>query len=178
MYRSCLQAEPLLLFSSCLPNTREKRPLSARKLFCILKAITTLQSLLAGCKENHFYSLPFGQAEASIYQPRRHFNQPQKLFVLLLFKFLLKHHLPVGQVKNRIRQPDSKIHQPRAIGQYFLCTLTRVLFNNNDECFLLIFFLMTFVPKDKLSTSPRKEDKSVCFEVRRMVVSSTEHTYK
>ena len=22
---------------------------------------------LAGCKENHFYSLPFGQAEASIY---------------------------------------------------------------------------------------------------------------
>ena len=37
---------------------------------------------------------------------------------------------------------------------------------------------MTFVPKDKLSTSPRKEDKSVCFEVRRMVVSSTELTYK
>jgi len=22
---------------------------------------------IAGCKENHFYSLPFGQAEASIY---------------------------------------------------------------------------------------------------------------
>ena len=56
--------------------------------------------------------------------------------------------------------------------------LTSVLFNNSDECFLLIFFLMTFVPKDKFSTSPRKEDKSVCFEVRRMVVSSTEHTYK
>ena len=33
-----------------------------------------------GRKENHFYSLPFGQAKASIYQPRRHFNQPQKLF--------------------------------------------------------------------------------------------------
>ena len=76
-----------------------------------------------GCKENHFYSLPFGQAEASIYQPRRHFNQPQKLVVLLLFKFLIKHHQPVGQVKNRIHQPDSKIHQPRAVGQYFLCTL-------------------------------------------------------
>ena len=34
----------------------------------------------ARCKENHFYSLPFGQAEDSIYQPRRHFNQPQKPF--------------------------------------------------------------------------------------------------
>ena len=43
--------------------------------------------------------------------------------VLLLFEFLKKHHLPVGQVKNRIHQPDSKIHQPWAIGHYFLCTL-------------------------------------------------------
>ena len=69
---------------------------------------------MAGCKQNRFYS---------IYQPRRHFNQPPKLFVLLLFKFLIKHHLPVGQVKNRIHQPDSKIHQPRVIGHYFLYTL-------------------------------------------------------
>ena len=44
----------------------------------------------------------FGQAEASIYQPRCHFNQTQKLFVLMLFKVLIKHHFPVGQVKNRI----------------------------------------------------------------------------
>ena len=29
--------------------------------------------------------------------------------VLLLFKFLKKHHLPVGQVKNRIHLPNSKI---------------------------------------------------------------------
>ena len=43
--------------------------------------------------------------------------------VLLLFEFLKKHHLPIGQVKNRIHQPDSKIHQPWAIGHYFLCTL-------------------------------------------------------
>ena len=42
--------------------------------------------------------------------------------VLLLFEFLKKHHLPVGQVKNRIHQSDSKIHQPRAIGHDFLCT--------------------------------------------------------
>ena len=30
--------------------------------------------------------------------------------VLVLFEFLKKHHLPVGQVKNRIHLPDSKIH--------------------------------------------------------------------
>ena len=30
--------------------------------------------------------------------------------VLLLFEFLKKRHLPIGQVKNRIHQPDSKIH--------------------------------------------------------------------
>ena len=44
----------------------------------IEKALPLKQQLL-GCKENHFYSLPFGQAEASIYYPRRHFNQPQTL---------------------------------------------------------------------------------------------------
>ena len=95
---------------------------------------------LAGCKENHFYSLPFGQAEARVYQPRRHFKQPQTFLtsridftVLLLFKFLKKHHLPVGQLKNRIHLPDSKFHQPRAIGHYFLCTLTWQ-FNNNFIC--------------------------------------------
>ena len=30
--------------------------------------------------------------------------------VLLLIELLKKHHLPVGQVKNRIHQPNSKIH--------------------------------------------------------------------
>ena len=34
----------------------------------------------SGCKESHFKSLPFGKAEASIYYPKRHFNQPQKHF--------------------------------------------------------------------------------------------------
>ena len=30
---------------------------------------------------------------------------------------------PIGQVKNKNHQPDSKIHYPRAIGHNFLCTL-------------------------------------------------------
>ena len=33
----------------------------------------------SGCKDNRFCSLPFGQAEATIYQPRCHFIVPQKL---------------------------------------------------------------------------------------------------
>ena len=43
--------------------------------------------------------------------------------VLLLFEFLKKHHLPIGQVKNRIHKPNSKIHLPGTIRPYFLCTL-------------------------------------------------------
>ena len=87
----------------------------------------------SGCEENDFYSLPFGQAEASIYQHRRHFNQPQKRFVLLLFKFLIKHHLPVRQVKNGIHQPDSKIHQPQAIRHYFLSMLILSFFKVKNQ---------------------------------------------
>ena len=34
----------------------------------------------AGCKESHFYSLPFGQAEANIYKPKHHSNYPEKRF--------------------------------------------------------------------------------------------------
>ena len=30
--------------------------------------------------------------------------------LLLLFEFLKKHHLHIGQVKNRIHLPDSKTH--------------------------------------------------------------------
>ena len=48
------------------------RSIFLRKLFNI--------RFSSGCKENHFYSSPFGQAEANNYQPKRHFNQPQKLF--------------------------------------------------------------------------------------------------
>ena len=97
---------------------------------------------ITGRKENHFHGLPFGQAEARVYQPRRHFKQPQTFLtgridftVLLLFKFLKKHHLPVGQVKNRIHLPDSKIHQPQAIGHYFLCML-----NNHQQRFLFVVY--------------------------------------
>ena len=49
--------------------------------------------------------------------------------VLLLYEFLKKLHLPVGQVKHRIHQPNSKIHQPRLSATAFFA-----------RCFLLIYF--------------------------------------
>ena len=33
----------------------------------LLTVGTNFKTTESGCKENHFYSLPFGQAEASIY---------------------------------------------------------------------------------------------------------------
>ena len=68
-------------------------------------------------QERHFYSLPFGLAEANIYQPKYHFNQPKKRFDEKIdFTVLLS-------VNNRIHWPDSQIHQPRAIGHYSLWTM-------------------------------------------------------
>ena len=40
----------------------------------------TSHNFLTGCKESQFYSLPFGQTEASIYKAKCHFNYPQKPF--------------------------------------------------------------------------------------------------
>ena len=63
----------------------------------------------AGCKENHFYSLPFRQVKLAFTSPGVISTSPKNFLisridftVLLLIEFLKKHHLPVGQVKNRI----------------------------------------------------------------------------
>ena len=61
------------------------------------------------CKENHFYSLPFRQAQKLAFtspdvistSPKSFLTSRIDFTVLLLFEFLKKHHLPVGQVKNR-----------------------------------------------------------------------------
>ena len=70
--------------------------------------INNKSGLSAGCKESQFYSLPFGWAVASMYQPESHFNQPEKDFMSRIdysssvFEVPQKNHLPIGQVKNRI----------------------------------------------------------------------------
>ena len=93
--------------------------------------INSKPTVTAGCKESRFYSLPFWQAVASMYQPTSHFKQyPETLFdqqnwlqSFCNLNFPKKQHLPNGQVKNKNHQPDSKIHQPWAIRHDFLCTL-------------------------------------------------------
>ena len=66
-----------------------------------------ITTALKGCKESHFYSLPFRQAEAN---PTVISTSPESFLtsyridftVLSLFELLKKHHLPFRQVKNRI----------------------------------------------------------------------------
>ena len=87
--------------------------------------------------------------------------------VLLLFEFLKKHHLPVGQVKNRIHQPDSKIHQPWAIGHCFLCTLCM---SRGYWCFKSLLFSSHYLVLDRWILAklcfvrPIKFHDFACFE--------------
>ena len=87
--------------------------------------------------------------------------------VLLLFEFLKKHHLPVGQVKNRIHQPDSKIHQPWAIGHCFLCTLCM---SRGYWCFKSLLFSSHYLVLDRWILAklcfvrPIKFHELACFE--------------
>ena len=87
--------------------------------------------------------------------------------VLLLFEFLKKHHLPVGQVKNRIHQPDSKIHQPWAIGHCFLCTLCM---SRGYWCFKSLLFSSHYLVLDRWILAklcfvrPIKFHDLACFE--------------
>ena len=72
---------------------------------------------LSGCKENHFTGCHLGKLKLAFTSPDVISTSPKSFFmsridftVPLLFEFLKKHHLPIGQVKNRIHQSDSKIH--------------------------------------------------------------------
>ena len=94
--------------------------------------------LLQGAKKIIFTACHSGKLKLAFTSPDRHHStSPQNFLtrridftVLLLIKFLKKHHLPFGRVKNRIHLPDSKIHKPRAIGHYFLCMLFFKNMNN------------------------------------------------
>ena len=95
---------------------------------------TMLLSLPQGAKKIIFTACHSGKLKLTFASPDVISTSPKSflrsridLTVLLLFEFLKKDHLPVGQVQNRFHQPDSKIHQPRAIGHYFLCTLYLLL---------------------------------------------------
>ena len=46
--------------------------------FYQVSLVTICKYSQTGCKESQFYSLPFGQAVASMYWPESHFNKSQK----------------------------------------------------------------------------------------------------
>ena len=69
-----------------------------------------------GAKKVRFTACHSGKLYLACTSPKVISTSPKKIWwaglitVLLLFKFLKKYHLPVGQVKNRIYYPNSKIH--------------------------------------------------------------------
>ena len=74
--------------------------------------------LLTGCKENHFYSLPFGQAEASIWQGE------------LISQFFLNSNCsknttwPLGKLKTEFTSPTAKSTSPWPLDTtFFACCL-------------------------------------------------------
>ena len=80
------------------------------------------KSIFTACHSRKL-KLAFTNPDVISTSPKSFLSSRIDFTLLLLFEFLKEHHLPSGQVKNRFHQPDRKIHQPRAIGHYFLCTL-------------------------------------------------------
>jgi len=97
-----------------------------RKLWTVIRATT-----FPGCKESHFTACHSGKLKLTFTTTNIISTNPQNFlmsridFTVLQWKLNSSKYFtcPVGQVKNRIHQPDSKIHQSRGIGHYFLCML-------------------------------------------------------
>ena len=73
----------------------------------------------SGCKESLVYSLPFGRAGANIYQPKHHFNQPQKrLMSRLISQFFCNMNssknftCPLGKLRTEFSSPIGKSTGP------------------------------------------------------------------
>ena len=66
------------------------------------KEIRETGDIIQGAKKIIFTACHSGKLKLAFTSPDVISTSNKKLFVLLLFKFLIKHHLPFGQVKNRI----------------------------------------------------------------------------
>ena len=83
-----------------------------------------------GCKEVIFTACHSGQLKLAYNSPKVISTSPVTFLWADLISQIFctlnsskKFTCPLGKFKNRIHQPNSKVHQPRAIGYYFLCTL-------------------------------------------------------
>ena len=83
-------------------------------MFSDLEMIMSVGMSLQGAKKIIFtkgkLKLAFTSPDIISTSPKDFFTSRIDFTVLLLFEFLKKHHLPVGQVKNRVHKPKSKIH--------------------------------------------------------------------
>ena len=75
----------------------------------------TNNSNTKGAKKIIFKACHLGKLKLAFTSPDVISTSPKNFLTsridfILLFKFLKKHHLPIGQVKNRNHQPAGKIH--------------------------------------------------------------------
>ena len=90
----------------------------------------------SGCKESHFYSLPFGQAEANIYQPKHHSTSPKNV---LMSRLISQYFCNLNSSRNftwllgkLITEFTSPIQQyPLALGYRTLLSLHAVHVGSN-----------------------------------------------
>ena len=118
--REGLEATNLNCKFSCTVSGLTRR--SYNKEIHILIYIYTMKpySTHPGCKESHFYSLPFWPAEASLYQPKSYFNQPSNFFMgrldftnLLYFEFIKKNSLAHwASLRTEFTSPIAKSTSP------------------------------------------------------------------
>ena len=116
-----------MLFDFCCPHILLQLSSSSFSLWLQICMCYT------GCKDHHFYSLPFGQAEATIYQPRCHFILPQKLrdeqnqLISQFFCYSISSKnitCPSGKLKTGFTCPIAKSTSPRLSDTtFFACWL-------------------------------------------------------
>ena len=109
-------------FSWVLQSSQEKPKTMVCKIWGCKQGQGAKKIIFTACHSGKL-KLAFTSPDVISTSPKSFLTSRIDFTVLLLFEFLKKHHLPVGRVKNRIHQPDSKIQQPQAIRLYFLCTL-------------------------------------------------------
>ena len=105
----CFFANLNLLFFCCSPSPLQKLPLVVIQKFCYHGRVQR-KSFLQLAMHSGKLKLAFTSPDVISTSPKNFLTSRIDFTVLLLFKFLKKPHFPIGQVKNRIHHPDSKIH--------------------------------------------------------------------
>ena len=126
-------------------------PMFACLIHCVFRTATQIKTdanhtycWLTGCKENHFYSLPFGQTEASIILlAQMSLQLAPKAFwrAELLSKFFCYSNssknitCPSGKLKTEFTSPIAKSTSPRLSDTTFFAR--RLISSNGVDCLII-----------------------------------------